>query len=226
MMAKKWIIAISIALGITVGAGAFIVYLAEKAPENLRAALVTIGSKATGLKVTIVEGDIGVFSGKGKIKEIKFTNPNGSNNGNNIVLKDVQFEVDPLSLWMGPIKIKALKIGKSLVAFDVSASQSSIKTLVYFANKYAREKNPEYSDNLIILDQMELVSSALKISIDLKGRRYVRSATLAPIKMAGIGVNKGGLTPARITEMALQIFVHRVNDMIVKMRLLPSVSKR
>jgi hypothetical protein len=183
----------------------------------VKTAIETVGSEATQTKVSVNQVEISTREGRGSIRGLTLANPAGYKTQQAIALGDATVVIDLSTLTSGTIVIKQVTIAAPQVTYELGDGGSNIevirKNVEAFAGKMgggsggpgaSRDAKPAAKkdekkiviENLVIQDGKVGVSAAL-----LQGRTL--SVPLPEIRLRDIGKDKGGASPAEITEKLL-----------------------
>lgn len=208
MSAKKWIIATGVVVVVVAAFAAFSLYYNEKINDSLAAALVSVGAGATGKSVSISGSRLNLFTGEGEVENI--TVPYSSKDGAEkmVELGGLYFEISPLSLFSGPVRIKTLTAKKVLLDVSVRSNGTNLATLVAAASAYAAKNNTDFSKVRLIFEHIELSQGVMKASFSVPGRTFQKKIKFPEIKMAAIGANENGISPASFAKKVIQIIAN------------------
>jgi len=215
---KKWFLVSIVIMGLFAGAYASLWYLNNKVDTDLKSAITTIGKGVTGRNVLIGKSELSLFTGKGSISEVKIPKAGKEGKENTIALNDIVFEIDPISLWFGPIRIKSLNIRNTAFDISVSSQLMEMADLVRIATYYTTSGENEYSDTRIILDRFEMAGGPLQISFAYKGRGFSRTVSIPAVKLGAIGASEGGVIPAEIARSVLKQIGSRISAITARAR--------
>lgn len=218
-MLKKLLIGV-LALAVIVGAGIY--YLYSNIGGIVKAAIETYGSAATQAKVTVDKVDLSLSTGEGRIAGVFVGNPKGFATTQALTVGTVSVKLDTNSVARTPIIIKEVVISAPSVTYErgtgggnLEAIQDNVQRYAGLAKPAAGGQTPAPSsppaskpaggdtpepkfiiENLYVRDGKVAVSHTA-----LQGRTL--SSGLPAIHLKEIGKDKGGATPAEITEKVL-----------------------
>lgn len=114
--------AIAIGIALLVGAGA---YLAWSLDARVARAIEEQGTRIVGTRVHVDSVDIELAAGKGTIRGVRIANPEGFSAADAISLAEIELVIDARSLREQPFRITKVRVGDSVVNFEISEDGAS-----------------------------------------------------------------------------------------------------
>lgn len=208
-MFKKILIglaALAVVLIVAVGGGVY--YLYSNLDSIVKAAIESYGGDATQAKVSVQTVKISLTSGEGSISGIIVGNPSGFTTPDALTLGTVSMKVDTAAVTKMPLVIKEVVIAAPGITYERGASGGNLEKIQENVSRYAgldKAKKPAAGgkeEPKLIIENLYVRDGRIAIShTALQGRTL--SSSLPTIHLKDIGKDKGGATPAEVTERVI-----------------------
>jgi hypothetical protein len=218
-MLKKLLIGV-LALAVIVGAGIY--YLYSNIGGIVKAAIETYGAAATQAKVTVDKVDLSLSTGEGRIAGVFVGNPKGFATAQALTVGTVSVKLDTNSVTRTPIIIKEVIISAPTVTYERGTGGGNLEAIQDNVQRYAGLSQPaaggqapapssppaskpaggDTPEPKFIIENLYVRDGKVAVShTALQGRTL--SSGLPAIHLKEIGKDKGGATPAEITEKVI-----------------------
>ena len=118
----KRLVFTALALAALVAAGA---YLLGSLDARVARAIEAQGTEIVGTRVRVDSVDIELAAGRGTIRNVRVANPEGYSDADAISLAEIELEIDARSLGEQPFRITRVRVGDSVVHFELHADGGS-----------------------------------------------------------------------------------------------------
>ena len=219
-------IAISLIAAIAVVVVAVLLYVTASLDSLVKQGIETYGSRIVGAPVRVGSVEISLSSGRGTLRELSVSNPEGFSNGDALRLAEITLDIQPSSLTQEPLVIQEITILGPRVNAEVSASGSTnIDVLRRNVSAYAGTSSdggsatsPEEADDtpppLLRINELTFADGVLAADTTAIGGD-VRSLELAPLRLAELG-GKNGQPVDVIAKSILDAYTHSVASVVAK----------
>ncbi|HBT32583.1 MAG TPA: hypothetical protein DEB15_06995 [Pusillimonas sp.] len=182
---------------------------AEKyANEAGAGAIVTVGSAATGEKVTLGAFEVNIFTGRGAISGLTVPNSSIGSSKTSFVVDKAEIRIVPWSLLWGPLHIQSIEVAGPAIDLETSATSSNLAIILAAAAAYALASDGAGGD-----DKKLRVDHVAITGGKLSGRLYPFSTklslTLPDIAMQNLGGGEAGLSQADFAKALLAETVNK-----------------
>lgn len=182
--------------------------------SNTKQAIVTIGSAATGEKVTLDEFTVNLFTGKAQIKNLLVPNSGIGSAQYSFKVGGVNATLSPWSLFWGPVRIKSIEIVAPAIDLEASATSSNLAIIVLSAGAYAALAGGSKSDEPgLRIDNLAITGARLS------GKAYPLSmsisTTLPSIIMKDLGDPEKGMPAADFVNQLLTTVVNQATTTVL-----------
>ncbi|WP_340150895.1 hypothetical protein [uncultured Sneathiella sp.] len=191
------------------------VYAAEKhVNSTAKDAIVTVGSYATGEKVTLDAFDVNILTGRGSITGLTVPNSSIGSSKTSFVVDKAEIRITPWSILWGPLHIKSIDITNPAVDLETSATSSNLAIILAAAAAYAAtaDSSGDKSDKLRV-DSLTITGGKLSGKIYPLTTTY--STTLPDIRMSDMG-GSDGMTQADFVKALLTQVVNQSTTAALK----------
>ncbi|MCC7167600.1 MAG: hypothetical protein IT565_08515 [Rhodospirillales bacterium] len=212
-MKKTFVIAGAVVGVIVLVVVGVLVFLVSNLDGLVKKAIETVGSEATGVKVSVGAVKISLTEGKGSITGVSIGNPQGFKTANAFSLGEISLALDTGTVTKDPVVIKEIKVGAPQVTYEMATGGSNIdaiqKNVQAFAAKAGgggggatkpAEKDGKAGPKLVI-DRLAVSGGAVTLATPIPGAQA--TGKLGDITLTGIGRDKGGATPAQVAQQFL-----------------------
>jgi hypothetical protein len=197
------------ALFVVVAAVVVGVIEAEKRVNSAgQTAIVTIGSAATGEKVTLGSFEVNIFTGNGSITSLTVPNSGIGSSKTSFVVDEAKIKITPWSVLWGPFHIKSIEITNPQIDLETSATSSNLAVILLAAGAYAvtvdgsADKGKKLRADSLTINGAKLTGKIYPLSTKF-------STTLPPIKMQNLGSQGDGMTQADFVKAVLTQVVNQ-----------------
>ncbi len=208
---KKWFLGLAVILGLAASGCVFLIYLNNLFNARISASLATVVEKASDREVTVGESEFNLLAGRGTIAEFKIHKPGNNRDNDTITFLNIEYVLDPLSLWFEPTRIKSVEIGSAVFNISIEKQFNEMSALRKTIAIYAAKKDTVFASKPIILDRFEMPDNTVMIDHILGSRGYVRNFRLSPFRFAALGASDGGVAPAEIVRQVVRQIGSRIN---------------
>lgn len=188
----------------------------------IRSAVETIGSDATGAKVTLASADVSLTSGEGTLKGLEIGNPAGFREPTAFELDLVTVRIDPESVAKDVIVIREVTIDGPRVTYELDAGfGSNLAAIQRNVETYAgggagggagtgggtRGREPAKPDagaKRFIVETFRIRGGRVTLAAAVAGDK-VKAAEIPEVEVKGLGRAKGGATAEELAAEALEI---------------------
>lgn len=163
----------------------------------------TVGPQVTQSDVTLERVSLSIFSGSGRLSNLRVGNPEGFSDEDIIILGEVDLRLAPMSLLSDTIVIERLYVHAPRLRIEQSLKGNNLQHLMRNVQAYSppTEDDPkkEGADKQILIKELiieegSILGTAFGQSIDLK---------LSRIELRDIGTGEGGLPVGQIILVVL-----------------------
>ena len=219
-------IAISLIAAVAVVVVAVLLYVTASLDSLVKQGIETYGSRIVGAPVRVGSVEISLSSGRGTLRELSVSNPEGFSNGDALRLAEVTLDIQPSSLTQEPLVIQEITILGPQVNAEVSASGSTnIDVLRRNVSAYAGASSdggsatsPEEADDtpppLLRINELTFADGVLAADTTAIGGD-VRTLELAPLRLAELG-GKNGQPVDVIAKSILDAYTRGVASVVAK----------
>ncbi len=197
-------IALSLITAVVVVVVAVLLYVAASLDSLVKQGIETYGSRIVGAPVRVGSVEISLSSGRGTLRDLSISNPEGFSDGEALRLGEITLDIQPSSLTQGPLVIQEVKILAPEVNAEVSASGSTnIDELRRNLSAYAgtssdggsaTEPSPAAEDITppprLRIDALTFADGKLTADTTAVGGD-VRVLELPPLRLSGLGGENG-----------------------------------
>ncbi len=221
-MLKKILIAVA-ALVVVAGAGLYFLY--SNLDSILKAAIEKYGTEATQAQVAVNAVSLSPTSGEGAITGLTVANPAGFSTLRAFELGNITLKVDTSSLTKNPIVIRQVLIQAPKVTYERGNSGGNLEKLQQNVSAYAGQGAGSSSgpgstssssgssssspasaekkdEKKFIIEDLQMIDGQVTATASLLQGRQL-SAKLPTIRLRDIGKDKGGATPAEISQRVI-----------------------
>ena len=219
-------IAISLIAAIAVVVVAVLLYVTASLDSLVKQGIETYGSRIVGAPVRVGSVEISLSSGRGTLRELSVSNPEGFSNGDALRLAEITLDIQPSSLTQEPLVIQEITILGPQVNAEVSASGSTnIDVLRRNVSAYSGTSSdggsttsPEAVDDtpppLLRINELTFADGVLAADTTAIGGD-VRALELAPLRLAELG-GKNGQPVDVIAKSILDAYTRSVASVVAK----------
>ncbi len=169
-------------------------------------AIVTVGSAATGEKVTLDGIEVSLLSGRGTLTNLRVPNSAAGKAPYSFVLDSVSLSIVPWSLLGGPLHIKSIEIRGPAIDLETNASGSNLTLILAAAAAYALASSADEGEKLRIDD---LTITGGRLSATLYPFSTKVSTTVPDIVMRDMGAGGEGMSQADFVAALLNETVNQ-----------------
>jgi hypothetical protein len=220
-MLKKILIAV-VALVVVAGAGLFFLY--SNLDSILKAAIEKYGTEAAQAQVAVNAVSLSPTSGEGAISGLTVANPSGFSTPRAFELGNITLKVDTSTLTQNPVVIRQVLIQAPKVTYERGNSGGNLEKLQQNVSAYAGSQGAASSsgsgsastssgssspasaekkdEKKFIIEDLQMIDGQVTATASLLQGRQL-SAKLPTIRMRDIGKDKGGATPAEISQRVI-----------------------
>ena len=172
----------------------------------------TQGPKITGTEVALGSASVSIFSGEGKLKNLRIGNPEGYSDGRAFDLGRIEISVDTKSLTSDVVRIRSVVVdGPKLLAEFDPAGRNNLKTILNHVRAAAggSGKRPGGEsgggETRMIIDEFRFENAearALAPSLQLD-----KTLKLPPVVLKNLGARQGGAAASDIANQILRPIV-------------------
>ena len=221
-------IALGLIAAIVVVVVAVLLYVTASLDSLVKQGIETYGSRIAGVPVRVGSVEISLSSGRGTLRELSISNPEGFSNGAALRLGEITLDIELSSLTQEPLVIQAVKILAPEVNAEVSASGSTnIDELRRNISAYAGTSSNERSTTeggraaaddapppRLRIDELTFADGKLAADTTALGGD-VRALKLPPLRLSGLGGRNGQPTDV-IAKRVLDAYTCSVGSAIAK----------
>ena len=197
-------IALGLIAAVAVVVVAVLLYAAASLDRLVKQGIETYGSRIVGAPVRVGSVEISLSSGRGTLRELSISNPDGFSSGEALRLGEITLDIQLSSLTQEPLVIQEVKILAPEVNAEVSASGSTnIDELRRSVSTYggtgsdgkpATDSSSATEDGTppprLRIDELEFAGGRLAADTTAVGGD-VRVLELAPLRLSGLGGKNG-----------------------------------
>jgi len=166
-------------------------------------AIEKVGSRVTGVPVSVSGVSISLKEGTGSIRDLTIGNPPGFDSPYALKLKSVKVTIDTASLGGSPLKIREIAVdGADLIA-EISAAASINLSEISDKLKSAgsgRSETEETGGPRLVIERFDFTNPAMTLKTPVTDDRSVK---LGDVHVTGIGADSGGATAAQAASQLL-----------------------
>ena len=197
---KKIVIGLAVLVVLVAGVAFF---LLSNLDTLVKSAIVDVGAKLTGTKVSVSSVRIGLSEGAGSIQDLEIANPDGFSSNPAIKLGGISVSLDRAGVMGNPIVIKEVVISAPSVRYELGDKGSNLDRLKqHMASPQASEsaaKNQGASRKLVI-DKLTITKGEVILAAP---GLPAANATLGDIVLTNVGSGQGGVDEAQLGEQVL-----------------------
>jgi hypothetical protein len=140
-MKRLVLTALALAIAALVAAGAYLLWSLD---ARVARAIEAQGTRIVGTRVQVDSVDIELAAGRGTIRNVRVANPEGYSDADAISLAEIELAIDARSLGEQPFRITRVKVGDSVVNFELQADGgSNIEQLTRHISRGSDREEPE-----------------------------------------------------------------------------------
>ncbi len=221
-------IAIGLIAAIVVVVVAVLLYVTASLDSLVKQGIETYGSRIAGVPVRVGSVEISLSSGRGTLRELSISNPEGFSKGDALRLGEITLDIELGSLTKEPLVIQTVKILAPEVNAEVSASGSTnIDALRRNISAYAGTSSDEGSATegglataddapppRLRIDELTFADGKLTADTTAVGGG-VLALELPPLRLSGLGGRNGQPTDV-IAKRILDAYTRSVAGVIAK----------
>ena len=219
-------IAISVIAVIAVVVVAVLLYVTASLDSLVKQGIETYGSRIVGAPVRVGSAEISLSSGRGTLRELSVSNPEGFSDGDALRLAEITLDIQPSSLTQEPLVIQEITILGPQVNAEVSASGSTnIDVLRRNVSAYAGTSSDggsttssEAADDtpppLLRINELTFADGVLSADTTAIGGD-VRALELAALRLRELG-GKNGQPVDVIAKSILDAYTRSVASVVAK----------
>ncbi len=221
-------IAISLIAAVAVVVVAVLLYVTASLDSLVKQGIETYGSRIVGAPVRVGSVEISLSSGRGTLRELSVSNPEGFSNGDALRLAEVTLDIQPSSLTQEPLVIQEITILGPQVNAEVSASGSTnidvlrrtldVSAYAGASSDGGSATSPEEADDtpppLLRINELTFADGVLAADTTAIGGD-VRTLELAPLRLAELG-GKNGQPVDVIAKSILDAYTRGVASVVAK----------
>ena len=221
-------IALGLIGAIVLVVAAVLLYVAASLDSLVKQGIETYGSRIAGAPVRVGSVEISLSSGRGTLRELSISNPEGFSKGDALRLGEITLDIRVNSLTQEPLVIHEVKILAPEVNAEVSASgRTNIDVLRRNVSAYAgtssdgglsTEKSLAAEDDIptprLRIDELTFADGKLATDTTAVGGD-VRALELPPLQLSGLGGKNGQPTDV-IAKTILEAYTRSVVSAIAK----------
>jgi hypothetical protein len=204
---KKWIL---------IGVGAVIVMISlilglgiSNMGPLIKSAVDTYGPGITKTRVTLQDVRVSLFSGEARLKGFCLGNPRGFKARDAVRVKSIHLDLDEGSLMKDPVIIDRIEIVCPEITYEKANGTDNFSTIIDNVRKTVggsespqeRPRGPRKGKKLIIRD-FTIKGGKVILAMPFLGVENV-CAALPDIHLKNVGGEKGGASPAKVSEEIL-----------------------
>jgi hypothetical protein len=114
--------AVAVGIALLVGAGAYLLWSLD---ARVARAIEEQGTRIVGTRVRVDSVHIELAAGRGTIRGVRIANPEGFSAADAISLAEIELAIDARSLRERPFRITQVRVGDSVVHFEISEDGAS-----------------------------------------------------------------------------------------------------
>lgn len=215
-MIKKLALAFAIVVIALAGAA---YYFASNLDSLVKAVVERYGSEATQARVSLKAVELSPTSGMGRLQGLTVGNPKGFATAEAISLGDIRVSLDIATLQSNPIVIREVLITQPTVTYEYAAGGSNLEAIQKNVQAYAARfsgqparaggsqgsttpagsKGDAADERRVIIERLLVTDGKIGVNhAALQGRSM--TSALPTIELTDIGKDKGGASPAEVTE--------------------------
>jgi hypothetical protein len=200
----KWVAGIVVLLGLIALVFGFI-FLGS----IIKAGVEQVGPMVTKVPVKVGGASVSLFSGSGRLKGFELGNPEGFKATHAIKVGEVGVSVSPGSVFSGKVVVKSVRVQAPEIIFEqglkgnnlaaILANVQSVAGTGTTTNQAPASAGP---GKKLQVDEFLISGGRITVAATMLGGQ---GATLAlpEIRLANLGQGPDGITPAELTEKAL-----------------------
>jgi uncharacterized protein involved in outer membrane biogenesis len=197
---RKALVAIAVVVVLAIGAA---VFLYSSLDGIVKTAIVDIGGKLTGTKVSVAAVHIALAEGKGSVGGFELANPAGFSANAAIRVGEVDIAIDKASVTGNPIVIKELVVKAPAIRYELGAGGSNLEQLkkkVAAHQGAGGASSGGASSRKLVIDRLLITKGEVTVAAQgLPGA----TASLGDIELKGIGRGQGGVDEAELGQKLL-----------------------
>jgi hypothetical protein len=207
----KRLVLTALALGIAalVATGAYLLWSLD---ARVARAIEARGTKIVGTRVSVESVHIELAAGRGTIRNVRVANPEGYSDADAISLAAIEMVIDARSLGEQPFRITSVRVGDSVVNFELHADGgSNIEQISRHirGGSDRREPEPTPSKDPQRLAIGEFAFAGGEIFLAHPGAEGTERVHLPGLELADLGGERGA-TGGEIGEQIARAFTRRV----------------
>ena len=199
-----------------IGIGAYL--LVSNLDGLVKTAIEQIGTKVTGVTVSVSKVTISLKDGKGSIDGLTIANPKGFNTPTAISLGTIAVTIDTGSVTKNPVVIHDVTIAQPQITYELGSGGSNIDAIKKNVDSFAAnaggaggaaKSEPAKSEpaksngdaKKLVIDKVSITGGKVTLASSIPGVKG--TVPLPDIALKDIGKSKGGASPADVAEQVL-----------------------
>ena len=193
---KKLIVGAVIVL-VVVGA----VFLVSNLNGIVKAAIESVGAKATGASVTVRDVALSATSGEGKLAGFHVGNPAGFETTSSFDMGELRLAIDPATIRADVIRIKEIAIdGAAITCEQKGLKDNNLRTLLRNIEAFAGSGGGKDSQTKVIIDKFSFTNGTVAVKAPGLGETTL---PVPAVELTGIGQKSSGVTMAEAIPQLL-----------------------
>ena len=205
----KRLVLVAVALGIAalIGAGAYFLWSLD---ARVARAIEAEGTQIVGTRVRVHSVHISLAKGRGTIRGVRVANPDGYSDADAISLAEIELAIDARSLREQPFRITRVRVGDSVVNFEVHADGgSNIAQIAQHISHGSDSEKPQPRGEPQRLAIGEFAFAGGEILLAHPGAEGTERVDLPGLELRDLGGQRGA-TGGEIGEQIARAFTRRV----------------
>jgi hypothetical protein len=200
---------------------ALVIFLFTGLGGAIKAIVETVGSRATGTKVTLASADVSLTSGEGDLKGLVVGNPPGFKSPSAIELGQIRVKVDTSTVTSKTVVIKEVLIDGPKLTYELGVGgsnlgviQANVAKLGGGSGKKTPEPEPEPAPGggtKVIIEDLIVRGGRVSASASfVEGKEL--AADIPQIHLKDIGKAEGGATGEEVAQKLLGELTRKALD--------------
>lgn len=223
---KKVLIGLALVLVLIVG-GLF--YLWQTLGPRVQAAVEEVGTRTTGVPVTLAEADTsGLLGGDLVLRRLVIANPPGFKSDGVLKVGEIRMNIDLPTVLSDTVVVNELVITAPQVVYEFARGTSNIGTIQQNVRKAKSQGDggpppPEAAEDgakKVVIENVYVRDGAVNASADFLQGKAV-GTPLPALHLTGVGKDSGGKLPRQVAEQILAAIALSATEAVAKLNIGP-----
>ncbi|MEQ8371207.1 MAG: hypothetical protein RIE31_02630 [Alphaproteobacteria bacterium] len=182
------------------------IFLVANLDSVVKRVIEEAGSRMAGAPVRVESVSISLESGSGRLDGLTIGNPPGFSDAIAFSARTVSLSLDITSLRGSPVVVREILIDQPAARYEFQGQSSNFSTLAQNARDHAGGGESAGADagsgQALVIDSLRIENGQIAVAAPALTDQTLSTA-LPPVRLTGIGRDRGGLAPAEVAQIVL-----------------------